>query len=93
MGNDTDHVFDLAGIDNGTTPIGNNYGWRLLNITNQDIYLNDSDLTNSTGFGDGALYVKVLTGANVSLGPNVVNNIFGDPDDEVNIYYDEHPGG
>jgi hypothetical protein len=85
--NDTMHDFYITGVDNGPPgdvtidTIVDNFAWRLLNITNQDINLvdgNDQD--------DGALYVGVLMGAEVS--GIAVNNIISDSTSLLNIYYD-----
>jgi hypothetical protein len=89
VGNDTIHEFDITGVDNGApgnvniSTLTDNFNWRLLNINNQTINLKDGNAA-----AGGALYVGVLNGADVSFGPNVVNNIFGDLSSVLNIYYD-----
>jgi hypothetical protein len=65
------------------SPPADNYGWRLLNITNQK----EIDLNDPNG-GTGALYLKVLTGADVTSIIVTVKNIYNDPDNQINIYYD-----
>ncbi len=87
--NDTIHDFYVNGVNNGppgdvtVATIVDNFAWRLLNITNQDINLVDAD-NDATG----ALYVGVLLGADVTVGPNRVHNIFGDIAAVLDIFYD-----
>jgi hypothetical protein len=85
--NDTMHDFYITGVDNGPPgdvtidTIVDNFAWRLLNITSQDINLVDGNAAD-----DGALYVGVLMGAEVS--GIAVNNIVSDSTSLLNIYYD-----
>jgi hypothetical protein len=82
VGNNNIHRFDIAGTDTlAHASTGDNYDWRLLNITNQRINLNDPNA------GGGALYLEVLTGAVIS--GNTITNIYRDPTYKINIYYDD----
>jgi hypothetical protein len=75
----TNHTFEVAGVDNGKPAIPNNFNWYTLDITGQNLYLKDPD-------GDGgAQYVGVVTGWDIT--GSTVNNIFGDPDSPLNLYY------
>ncbi|MEJ2070973.1 MAG: hypothetical protein P8X58_11305 [Syntrophobacterales bacterium] len=75
--NDKMHEFYIVGADNGTSGT-NEFAWRVLNITNQDITLIDGD-----GGSDGALYVQIIKGV-VLMGSDVVNI---STDYAINIYF------
>jgi hypothetical protein len=62
--------------------------WRPFNITNQNIYLKDGDLTNNNNGADGAMYLEILMGADVNYVTRVANNISGDLSHELHIDYD-----
>jgi hypothetical protein len=90
-GVENDKIHDLYVTGENIQPVGDvpitsivaNYAWRLLNITNQEIHLVDGNATP-----DGALYVGQIIGADFAVGPNVVNNIFGEVGSVLDIFYD-----
>jgi hypothetical protein len=75
----TNHTFEVAGVDNGKPALPSNFNWYTLDITGQNLYLKDPN------GGGGAQYVGVLTGWDIT--GSTVNNIFGDPDSPLNLYY------
>jgi hypothetical protein len=81
-GTDTQHQFYLPGADLSGSRQGfeNNFAWGTLDISGQQVYLQDgNDATRG-----GAQYVGLLLGAMLSGGQ--VTNIFGA--DGLDIYYD-----
>jgi hypothetical protein len=85
-GADKSHNFYIAGADHGSTYNYSNteFSWSTLNILGQTVHLLDGN-TGNTGTAE---YVKVLLGANVNYATGVVNNIFNDDSNAINIYYD-----
>jgi len=91
------HQLYINGADEGEigdipiTSYDDNFAWRVLNITNQDITLVDGNTTDTPG--TGALYVGLMKGAETDSLNDEIDNIFGDTTDLLNIYFDPDLAG
>jgi hypothetical protein len=82
-GLDRNHIFSIAGADNGPSGPPNPFAWGTLSILGQTVHLLDGD-----AIPGGALYVGGLIGAQVNWFTKMVYNIFNDDSSEINVYYD-----
>lgn len=88
VGNDTIHNFYVAGQGAAPGYTITDFAWRLLNITNQTIYLKDG---NAIPFGDQ--WLQVLTGATITAmapGQSTTNIFNADTTTFFDLWYDKN---
>jgi hypothetical protein len=80
-GTSSDHSLSITGPDNGPTGGPGDFSWATIKIdSGQTVHL--------LGSSDAALYVKTITGVDLTGGGGIAHNIYGSMSETLNIYYD-----